>query len=103
MSGRTARTLACAADLFARSLKLRYDGTAIASRMPRMMMTTRSSIRVKPCSEPRRVLRRVIIEVLLLDRGWRMSGVSAGGRALPPTQQGGADPLRSEARPVGEG
>src|ERR1700747_2591132 len=61
MSVRTARTFACAADLLARSLKLRYDGTAIASRMPRMMMTTRSSIRVKPCSPPARAFKRSII------------------------------------------
>src|SRR5690348_1589288 len=61
MSGSTARMFACAADLFARSLKLRYDGTAIASRMPRMMMTTRSSIRVKPCSELRRAFRRAFM------------------------------------------
>src|SRR5579862_3254830 len=44
------RTLAAAAVLLARSLKLRYDGTAIASRIPRMMMTTKSSMRVKPLS-----------------------------------------------------
>ncbi len=36
--------------------KLRYAGTAIATRMPRMTMTTRSSIRVKPCSLARRFL-----------------------------------------------
>src|SRR5436305_1729980 len=64
--------LACAADLLARSLKLRYDGTAIASRMPRMMMTTRSSIRVKHSSEARRVVRRVMI-----------------GRASPSSRGGG--------------
>jgi hypothetical protein len=33
--------------------------------MPRMMMTTKSSISVKPCSEPRRVFRRAIICLLL--------------------------------------
>src|SRR6059058_4225554 len=47
-----ARTLALAADWFARSLNDRYDGIAIASRMPRMMMTTRSSMSVKPLSSP---------------------------------------------------
>ena len=46
--GTAERMSAAAAVLLARSLKLRYDGTAIASRMPRMMITTRSSIRVKP-------------------------------------------------------
>src|SRR4051794_12895727 len=50
MPGIDARTLACAAALFARSLNLRYDGIAIASRIPMMMMTTRSSMSVKPSS-----------------------------------------------------
>src|SRR5918912_761251 len=50
MPGTAARTFACAADLFARERKLRYEGIAIASRIPRMMITTRSSIRVKPSS-----------------------------------------------------
>src|SRR2546429_3748491 len=48
MAGIDARTLACAADLFARSRNFRYEGIAIASRIPMMMITTRSSIRVKP-------------------------------------------------------
>src|SRR5437868_12449734 len=51
-AGIAARTFALAAELFARSRKLRYEGIAIASRMPRMMMTTRSSMRVKPLSSP---------------------------------------------------
>jgi len=59
--GMSERTFAAAAVLLARSLKLRYDGTAIASRMPRMMMTTRSSIRVKPCSVSSRLFTRWII------------------------------------------
>src|SRR4051812_28699356 len=50
MAGTAARMLAWAAELLARSRKLRYEGIAMASRIPRMMMTTRSSIRVKPCS-----------------------------------------------------
>src|SRR5918994_6621323 len=50
IDGIAARTLAWLAAFAARSRKPRYDGTAIASRMPMMMMTTRSSIRVKPCS-----------------------------------------------------
>src|SRR5467141_2131540 len=83
MSGSTARTLACAADLLARSLKLRYDGTAIASRMPRMMMTTRSSISVKPCSEPRRDLRRAIIGRASPSReGWHWVHRLAGSSGL---------------------
>src|SRR5438876_1058796 len=51
-AGTAARTFALAADWFARSLNERYDGIAIASRMPRMMMTTRSSMSVKPLSSP---------------------------------------------------
>src|SRR5919108_3550452 len=47
-----ARTSAFAAELLARSRNDRYDGIAIASRMPRMMMTTSSSMRVKPLSSP---------------------------------------------------
>src|SRR5947207_9451254 len=50
MPGTAARTLAWAADLFARVRKLRYEGIAIASRIPKMMITTRSSINVKPSS-----------------------------------------------------
>src|SRR6476661_3988181 len=46
--GIAARRSAPAALLFARSLKLRYDGIAIAVRIARMIITTRSSIRVKP-------------------------------------------------------
>src|SRR5947207_6809323 len=61
MPGTAARTLACAAELLARFLKLRYEGIAIASRIPRMMMTTRSSIRVKPLSSLARRFRRVLI------------------------------------------
>ncbi len=38
--------------------KPRYDGTAIASRMPMMMMTTRSSMRVKPSLRASRCCRR---------------------------------------------
>src|SRR5918992_5548393 len=66
------RTLACAADLLARSRKPRYDGTAIASRIPMMMITTRSSMRVKPPSRSDRVTRCVslaIIDEFLLRRG----------------------------------
>src|SRR3954471_18727115 len=59
-----ARTLALAAELLARSRKLRYEGTAIANRMPRMMMTTRSSMRVKPLSSPASRCR-----ILLIMRG----------------------------------
>src|SRR4051794_2868848 len=50
MPGTDARTFAWAAALFARSLNFRYDGIAIASRIPMMMMTTRSSMSVKPSS-----------------------------------------------------
>src|SRR5919199_202033 len=61
MPGTAARTFACAAELLARFLKLRYEGIAIASRIPRMMMTTRSSIRVKPLSSFARRFRRVLV------------------------------------------
>src|SRR6266540_3039146 len=54
-------TMAVAAELFARSLKLRYEGIAIASRMPRMMMTTRSSMRVKPLSSPASRCRSLLV------------------------------------------
>src|SRR5580765_3890419 len=59
-AGMAERTFALAAAVTALSLKLRYAGTAIATRMPRMMMTTRSSMRVKPCSLARRDLILVI-------------------------------------------
>src|ERR671910_1278370 len=71
--GIDARTLACAADLFARSRNFMYDGIAIASRIPMMMITTRSSIRVKPPS----LLLRLILALsrsnmfLLLSRELR--------------------------------
>ena len=55
-SGIAARTFALAAESFARSRKLMYDGTAMASRMPMMMITTRSSIRVKPPSRSLRLI-----------------------------------------------
>src|SRR5207253_2997978 len=77
MPGTAARTLACAAELLARFLKLRYEGIAIASRIPRMMMTTSSSIRVKPLSSLARRFRSVlIIACLLLPDG--KSGGSGG-------------------------
>src|SRR5919204_5910849 len=60
MLGTSERTLAWAADLFARSLNDRYDGIAMASRMPMMMMTTRSSMRVKPLSSPARRCRNLL-------------------------------------------
>src|SRR6059058_2803662 len=56
-----ARTLAWAADLFARVRKLRYEGIAIASRIPRMMITTKSSISVKPRSSRARRCRNALI------------------------------------------
>src|SRR5438105_1661609 len=69
MPGTAARTLACAADALARFLKLRYEGIAIASRIPRMMMTTRSSISVKPLSSRATRCRRlsIMLRCLLPD------------------------------------
>src|SRR3954454_7091427 len=61
-----ARTLALAAELLARSRKLRYEGTAMASRMPRMMMTTRSSMSVKPLSSPASRCRILLVMQVLL-------------------------------------
>src|SRR5256885_5671567 len=51
------RTFALAAALLARSLNVRYEGIAIASRIPMMITTTRSSMSVKPdSSRARRLL-----------------------------------------------
>src|SRR5919108_6232801 len=72
-----ARTFACAADLFARERKLRYEGIAIASRIPRMMITTRSSISVKPrsslVSRCRMVCIRLSFEVTAMARMDRLA------------------------------
>src|SRR5919201_6927687 len=71
--GTAARTFACAAELFARLRKLRYEGIAIASRIPRMMITTRSSISVKPRSSLSRCRKLLIIPMLL-----RLLGTAGG-------------------------
>src|SRR6266508_807204 len=99
MPGTAARTFACAADLFARSRKLRYDGIAIASRIPRMMMTTRSSMRVKPFSSlrtwPRRRESLAIIRWFLLVVGTQV----ARADGLPPlsaVEAGHAHPRSGE-------
>src|ERR687885_2931486 len=86
MPGTAARTLACAAELLARFLKLRYDGIAIASRIPRMMMTTSSAIRVKPLSSLARRFRRVLVMLVGLLPG------SVGGACMdrPRTRWVGA-------------
>src|SRR5580765_4043206 len=76
-AGIAARTLALAAELFARSLKLRYEGIAIASRMPRMMMTTRSSMRVKPLSSPASRCRIVLVMRKAPSIGDERSGPSS--------------------------
>src|ERR671925_1107838 len=85
MPGTAARTFACAAELLARFLKLRYDGIAIASRIPRMMMTTSSSIRVKPLSSEARRFRRVLImcDVLLPEVGGP-SGIGCLSESVRP-------------------
>src|ERR671923_24245 len=85
MPGTAARTLACAAELLARFLKLKYDGIAIASRIPRMMMTTSSSIRVKPLSSEARRFRRVLImcDVLLPEVGGP-SGIGCLSESVRP-------------------
>src|SRR5919197_4331968 len=65
-AGTAARTFALAAELLARSRKLRYEGIAIASRMPRMMMTTSSSMSVKPLSSPASRCRSLLVMQVLL-------------------------------------
>src|SRR5215831_19968467 len=74
------RTSAEAARWFARSLKPRYDGTAIASRMPMITMTTRSSISVKPSSRSSRC-RNLVIEFSLRLWACTRSLSSDAGRA----------------------
>src|SRR3954451_6041816 len=88
MPGTAARTLACAADLFARVRKLRYEGIAIASRIPRMMITTRSSISVKPRSSLRTRCHS-LLDILVLLRldgtcGWQYVDRPALARAMTP-------------------
>src|SRR5947209_20451976 len=65
-AGMAERTFDCEAASCALLLKLRYAGTAMAMRMPRITMTTRSSMRVKPSSEPSRFLMRSNIVLVLL-------------------------------------
>src|SRR6266576_5356821 len=83
-AGIAARTLAVAAELFARSLKLRYEGIAIASRMPKMMMTTRSSMRVKPLSSPASRCRILLVMQVLLPWDERTNEVAFLHRPYPP-------------------
>src|SRR3954447_11752642 len=86
MPGTAARTLACAADLFARVRKLRYDGIAIASRIPRMMITTRSSISVKPRSSVLIRCHRLDMSLLrLVTAVAPRTSVSDGSRPYPQT------------------
>src|SRR3954462_10849038 len=79
-----ARTLALAAELLARSRKLRYEGTAIANGMPRMMMTTRSSMRVKPLSSPASRCRILLVIHVLLPWGYERTKWLALDRPYPP-------------------
>src|SRR5919109_4641059 len=93
-AGIAARTLALAAELFARSRKLRYEGIAIASRMPRMMMTTRSSMRVKPLSSPASRCRILLVMQVLLP--WGTNGVAEHASTDSPTV---GDPRSGDAYP----
>src|SRR5438874_1600670 len=106
MPGTAARTLACAAELLARFLKLRYEGIAIASRIPRMMMTTSSSIRVKPPSSRAMRFRRVLIIRSRSFRGESSGPSGIGGpHRTPLDQNGGLAGRRRGARfhaPLGE-
>src|SRR5215208_6505401 len=90
------RTFALAADFCARSLNVRYDGMAIASRMPMMMTTTRSSMSVKPDSSfARRLLMRSLTVFLLPERL-----VTSGGDAvIGGTRTVGHPPNGLSARP----
>src|SRR6059058_4193105 len=91
-AGTAARTLALAADWFARSLNERYEGIAIASRMPRMMMTTRSSMRVKPLSSPASRFDNLSrIALLLLPDDVTPARNSAEGPAPPSIQLSSAE------------
>src|SRR5919109_2322107 len=94
MPGTAARTFACAAELLARFLKLRYDGIAIASRIPRMMMTTSSSIRVKPLSSEAMRFRRVLVMRSGSFQGG-MGGVCQIGLARAPVE-----PRTGERNPI---
>src|ERR671935_110615 len=76
--GTAARTFACAAELLARLRKLRYEGIAIASRIPRMMITTRSSISVKPFSSRTRC--RIFESMLCCSL--RLVGVTVAWRCI---------------------
>src|SRR6266536_6332487 len=92
------RTLALAADFCARSLNVRYDGIAIASRIPMMMTTTRSSMSVKPdSSRARRLLISALTLVLLPEDDWlpAMAHLVSTGRRPPGTPQTG-DPACPE-------
>src|SRR3954447_18373186 len=75
--GTADRRLACAAERLARSLNPRYDGTAIASRMPMITITTSSSISVKPSSRCSRC-RNLVINLFSFvdDEHFRYRGCS---------------------------
>ena len=90
-AGIAARTLALAAESFARLRKLMYDGTAIASRMPMMMITTRSSMRVKPPSRSLRLILWFSLESMVLPSWFKVGGsraVSAWPRLARMTRLG---------------
>src|SRR3954447_1602099 len=96
MPGTAARTLACAADLFARVRKLRYDGIAIASRIPRMMITTRSSISVKPLSSLVRRCRKLCIRHSLARTA--VAGLDRPPMPAVRPPNGGGSPPRAPER-----
>src|ERR1051326_698669 len=99
MPGIAARTFACAAVLLARSLNFRYDGIAIASRIPMMMMTTRSSMSVKPSFAWSR-FRMTCTEFSFL-RGYRKTRGDAAGigddmNVTNPPSRGIAHPEKAQ-------
>src|SRR6266581_4905096 len=88
IEGMIERTFAFAAASFARVLKLRYEGIAIDVRIPRMMTTIRSSIRVNPRSSPLTRLRKLsIMRFDSLDRGGGYRDIDPHGPRLVPQKR----------------
>src|SRR4051812_45915471 len=95
MPGIAARTFACAALSFARSLKLMYEGTAIVSRIASSSITIKSSIIVKARSSTirRRPCGRSSIGLLFQGSGVRSIGRRGDGR---PPQNGDRHPMQTQ-------
>ncbi len=98
-AGIAARRSAPAALLFARSLKLRYEGIAIAVRIARMIITTRSSIRVKPFSFLSRF--RNLSSMVLLPWGFAVARRRIGVALSRSSALERVNPLLRRGRPSG--